>query len=338
MYVAYYLRSQEEFNELLTSFDIGYTLGRAALGLLVVLLAISLYSKLKYEYKQLAHKLLGLVLILGIMHSATVIERGVPESPLAAVYSLLFFSVSFTALISYLMRNVLRGIFVPKAPYRIKSVEKIAKGIWQMQLRAVGDKQIKAKPGQFVYINIHKRGLKGKLHPFSLSEIKDNEIHISIKEIGDFTGKISDKLEGEKVSVEGAFGNFSSENGSDKQVWIAGGIGITPFVSMADALSDQKQVKLYYSATSKEEMAYQQQLEKLASQNTNFSVEFVITNEQERLTAAQIVANIDEEDYEDTTFFICGPGDMNKQLAKGLYANGVSRENVFIEHFRMLDK
>lgn len=73
IYVAYFFSSQEKFNELLTSFETGYILGRLALILLVGLLAISIYSKLKYEYKQFAHKLLGLVLILGVLHSATVL-------------------------------------------------------------------------------------------------------------------------------------------------------------------------------------------------------------------------------------------------------------------------
>jgi len=88
-------------------------------------------------------------------------------------------------------------------------------------------------PGQFVFISFNQESLS-ESHPFPISSGPDeNLLRITIKNLGDYTKTLTEKLQkGTIAKIEGPYGVFSYKNTpNENQIWIAGGIGITPFVS-----------------------------------------------------------------------------------------------------------
>ncbi len=105
--------------------------------------------------------------------------------------------------------------------------------------------------GQFVFLNF--KDDEGP-HPFTISSSwhKDGRLVFMIKGLGDYTRQLPDTLKtGDSVQVEGPYGKFDFHNGKENQIWVAGGIGITPFISRMEDLADSSQhnqIDLFYSA------------------------------------------------------------------------------------------
>src|SRR5262249_194321 len=97
-------------------------------------------------------------------------------------------------------------------------------------------------------------------HPFTISSVPgDSSLSITVKSLGSYTGNMIKLLSGQSgvpAMVEGAYGRFSFRNFSNlNQIWVAGGIGITPFLSMAHDLGEgQCSVDLYYSVKTEAEL------------------------------------------------------------------------------------
>lgn len=123
---------------------------------------------------------------------------------------------------------------------------------------------IRYKPGQFLFIRFP--GVKGLSwqHPFSISGTTlSNNLRLSIKALGDHTRRMHRLLEpGTKVEIEGAFGRFSYTSGGKRQLWIAGGIGITPFLSWICSFDDNfnREVDLFYTVSRAEEFLHLEEL------------------------------------------------------------------------------
>ena len=68
------------------------------------------------------------------------------------------------------------------------------------------------------------------------------EIKLAVKASGDFTQYMQAHLQaGMEADVEGGYGMFDYRTGSREQLWIAGGIGLTPFLSwIRDFVSDHQ--------------------------------------------------------------------------------------------------
>ncbi|OYW93380.1 MAG: ferric reductase [Pseudomonadales bacterium 32-61-5] len=108
------------------------------------------------------------------------------------------------------------------------------------------------KAGQFAFVTFDS---KEGPHPFSLSSAwrNDGKLAFSIKGLGDYTSTLPQTLHlGDPVKVEGPYGCFDFCSGKPGQIWVAGGIGIVPFIARLRALAaqpDGRQVTLFYCAS-----------------------------------------------------------------------------------------
>ncbi|MFB6115773.1 MAG: ferredoxin--NADP reductase [Candidatus Nanohalobium sp.] len=94
--------------------------------------------------------------------------------------------------------------------------------------------------------------------------------------------KIDNLKEGEKADVEGPYGSFTNENVEGPYTFIAGGIGITPLMSMIRTINDRNkssQTQLIYGNRSFDEIVFREELEDLKGENNWLSVEHVLSNE-----------------------------------------------------------
>jgi predicted ferric reductase len=189
--------------------------------------------------------------------------------------------------------------------------------------------------GQFVFLQFLGPNVPSEWHPFSLSAINDDSsIEVVVKKLGDYTKLIDVICPSMTVRVEGPYGRFYDSKIPTSQIWIAGGIGITPFLAMAKRLSTTTSVDLYYIVHSREEAVGYQTLIEVVRAHANFRL-FVYdtTQAKSRITATMIQQTSGA--LQDRDIYICGPPPMMKSLTQQLKQLNVSGRRIHSEEFSM---
>jgi predicted ferric reductase len=132
-------------------------------------------------------------------------------------------------------RLLRRGFRLAARPYLVQSATPVADEMVEIVLKPLAE-PIAATAGQFVLVAFFAgptfRGC-GEFHPFTVSAIgADGQIRVGVKALGDCTRRIQGIEPGVLARVHGAFGTFLAERPAAAQLWLAGGIGITPFLAL----------------------------------------------------------------------------------------------------------
>lgn len=141
----------------------------------------------------------------------------------------------------YGWHKVLKPMREKKAPFTVVSVTRENETVTTVRLSPPEGRSLRYKAGQFVYLRFLD-GVPGpEEHPFTLSSSPtEDTISVTAKDLGDFSGGLTEVQAGATALVDGAYGVFRSDKVSPERplVFIAGGIGITPFLSMLGDLAD----------------------------------------------------------------------------------------------------
>lgn len=247
-------------------------MGRAALLTVLVTVVISLFRKafhLSFErWRNLHNGLALLVLGLGFIHS--LFTGNDLESGFLRWF---WFSLLVVALVSYFYhRGPLHHVLGKHSyTYEITDLRQETHDTWTVEMRATEERQIHShRAGQFHFLTIHRENMPVEEHPFTISSApsENGMLASTIKQSGDFTRLIGRARVGDAVSVRGPFGRFCYNlhlPGSDL-VFVAGGVGITPFISMLREMrntNDSRHVLLIYSNRSEGDIIFSEELDDL---------------------------------------------------------------------------
>lgn len=315
-----------------TTWDVRF--GVIAIMLMILFLVLTFFVKLPYHIWKWTHKFMGLAFFSASLH-VLLIPSDVTQVTILKYYMFFLVSLGFTAI---LYRTVLGYYFVPKLEYVVKEIHAVNPSVIEVVMQPKDEKHcMQYTPGQFIFIGFpNAKGLE-EVHPFSLSSQPDGScISIGVKALGDYTTHLRELKVGDRAVIEGPFGRTSYKYYSTKeQIWIAGGIGITPFLGMARSLTtqDDYKVDLYYSAISLEEAAFNDELSRIAESNPNFRLIPWYGKEKGFLSAEAIIK--ESVGVLGKEIFICGPPGMMKAL-KGQFAKWkVPVSRVHSEEFTM---
>jgi ferredoxin-NADP reductase len=144
--------------------------------------------------------------------------------------------------------------------------------------------------------------------------------------------------QGASARVEGPYGKFSYRRAQGRrQVWIAGGIGITPFLGMARSLRDPDlDIVLFYAVKERSDAVFLDELESIARAVPGFSLVLVVEAEEGVVTADLVAARTGG--LEDKDFLVCGPPVMINALRAQLAARGVPASRVHFELFGFVQR
>ncbi|MCA9381549.1 hypothetical protein KC678_04750, partial [Candidatus Dojkabacteria bacterium] len=190
---------------------------------------------------------------------------------------------------------------------------------------------------QFSFLQILNKDVSLEPHPFTMSSVESEEyLQFSIKELGDWSKSMEKVKVGDKVKVTGPYGHFTTDNfrESKKQVWIGGGIGITPFLSKIRSELTQKScedIYLIYSERNKENASFMHEITKLDDIETHLKSIIHFSDEQGFLSADQISEWVCG--FEDTIFLMCGPKPMTESISKQLISKGIKPDDIVFEFF-----
>ena len=182
---------------------------------------------------------MGAMFAAGTFHFFFILKPFAMSDP-AGIYSGLFCLAGFVAYIWMLLPETMR----PSYGYKIADIQATGDAL-ALTLSPSG-KPMRPKPGQFGVLRFTGAG-KAEPHPFSYSKIEKNgSLRVTIKALGDFTFGLNNAIEiGQDVRIQGPFGRFQ-HTGKTSEIWVAGGIGITPFFAWAHALdASAKHVDLF---------------------------------------------------------------------------------------------
>jgi predicted ferric reductase len=309
--------------------------GIVGLALMLALLILTFYIRLPYRIWLATHKYLGVAYLLICIH-VLFTPNVITDNFFIRIYLIALVAIGLAA---YVYRTLLPNIFVRHYVYLVHAVSEKSAGVVEVTLTPT-TKAINFQAGQFIFLSFQADGLSSEWHPFTIvSPPNPNTLDVAIKSLGGYTEtmtRLLPHLVGMSVLVEGAYGRFSFRNFHNaNQVWIAGGIGITPFLSMAQKLGDGPfNIDLYYSVRSEAELI---DLDKLmyAQQNQPGKVfrvfPFVTEKYNRRLSADLIAATTGDLTQRD--FLICGPTPMMNSMKDQLVKMGVKKYKIHSEEF-----
>jgi predicted ferric reductase len=321
---------------LLPSGNLSIDFGIYSLLLMMALLVVTFFARFRYTVLKNLHKLLGVALFFGGLHSFF-ITSDISRNMVIRGY---IFSLLGIAVMVYVYRSIFPQFFVKKYKYKVDEVRKISDTVVEITMRPTG-KVMPYKAGQFVFIGFKDLGgvVSDEEHPFTISSSPNEKfLSIIVKSLGDYTQTIDELKQNSMAVIEGPFGDFTYHvKKSEQQVWIAGGVGITPFLSMARyfrEMKDSRIVDLYYCARDKNDAVYLNEFLEISKECSNFHIRPFLGNERGFLTADIVEKECGELRGKD--IFVCGPPTMMQTLKKQFLSLKVQKDKIHMEEFKLL--
>ena len=283
-----------------------------------------------YEGWKKLQGFIGVFFILGYLHSMTVPMRSTRKSPSIGIkYSLSWHGFLF-------VHRGLWGFFKKYVRYTVEAVKHPNNSTTEVTLRAKKDLIRNNAAGQFLFIRFPGDKALNELHPFTISSApNENVLRVTIKASGDFTRHLFGNLQaGTEAIIEGAHGMFDYKTGGQKQIWVAGGIGVTPFLSFIRDMNGKlnHDVDFYYTVRHREEAIFVEEIEEAAKKNPRLKAHIRFSSTDGSLTVEDIVKNAGGN-IREHHMYMCGPLPMVQAFEKKFLEVGVIADNIHYEEF-----
>lgn len=330
------------------------TFGVLALVLMTVSISLTLWARLNHELFVYMQRSFGFIFVVGALH--VFMTPGTKAvSPALTVYlgALALFGVG-----GFAYRSLFSDVLVRRHDYWVGATHALDEAVMEITMTPKKE-ALDFVPGQFVFVSFLSRGMSETLrpvtivsegpsevvtfragavqhqwHPFSITSASgQSELKVTVKAVGDYTSAMRLLERGAEARVEGPYGTFSYRNIRNlRQIWIAGGIGVTPFVSMARSLgSSGHAIDVFYAVKSGAEAYFLDEFRDIGRRHNNLSVTLVAEDEVGFVTADHVAEK--SGGLADKDVLICGPRGMIEALSSQFVAQGVPASRIHYELF-----
>lgn len=247
-------------------------------------------------------------------------------------------SISF-----YIYHKFIRTTFNNRKGLTVVDVSNLAPEIIEIRMRYNNGKVYNYRAGQFGYFRMMSSLLSKEEHPFTISSQPGSDgLTITVKILGDYTATLKNLPVGTNVIYDGPYGVFTPEQNAQHHIFIAGGIGITPFLSIISewnfkGITDP--ITLIWSAKSSDEMIHHEFFERIESKNSNFLFVPVISRPIPNKTDGKHIDKIllesivKKKELKNTVVYICGPQTLRTRVIKDFKMIGIPSGNIHYEKF-----
>jgi predicted ferric reductase len=317
----------------------------AGMGALVALVALILSSthrqrlRLSYERWRGAHIGLGaLVIALSLAHVLGV-GRYLALDTFRGTALVLF----VMAALGVFTLRVARPFSTAGRPYVLGHVRAERGDATTLALEADGHSGLAFSPGQFAWLKLAGAPYALAEHPFSLSSSAERprRPELTIKALGDFTAAVRDLAPGERVLLDGPHGTFREPLPGAGYVLVAGGIGITPVMSLLRTLadrSDPRPLVLVYANRDWDDVTFREEIDDLRRE-LDLEVVHVLSRapsgwegERGRVDAA-LLRRVLPPDAARRNVFVCGSTPMTDSALAALREAGLPDAHIHAERF-----
>ncbi|MFO7976880.1 MAG: ferredoxin reductase family protein [Candidatus Hydrogenedentota bacterium] len=327
----------------LFSLDTSWKIYLGKFTLLFVLLAVPFalffrFLGLNYQTWRVMHKAMIAVIVLAFAHGWFA-GSDLDNAGVQAVFIVLLAS----AVAIFVYRNAILP-FVGRYRYTVEGVDKAARDVYTLTLKPVNGGMPPHDAGQFAFLKLTRPGRRSEEHPFTIpsSPMERGHVQFTIKRSGDFTNTIGDTRPGDKAFLEGPLGRFSPVHyEAPCFLFIAGGVGITPIISMLRYLrdiKDQRRGLLLYANHAEPDIIFR---DELASLPHNMSVVHVLKEApenwsgEEGLITQDIIRRHAGEILDKCHVMLCGPPPMMDAVLESLNNLGIEPQRIHFEKFSL---
>jgi len=228
-------------------------------------------------------------------------------------------------------------MIIKKYKARIEAIESVIEGVYTLTFSSIG-KSFRYSPGQFLHIAIDAEydgsGQWPESRCFSMQTSPEEEyLKITYAVKGEFTKKMKKELKvGEEVWLKMPYGElFELGHDINNSVFVSGGTGITPYLSLFtdSSFANYKNPVLYAGYRNKDFNIYREELEKALTINPEFKVINVYEDKEGMLNIDKIY----KENGNTPSYFISGPPVMIKLFKQRLLTFGVSEMKIFTDEW-----
>lgn len=216
--------------------------------------------------------------------------------------------------------------------YVVAQVSHPARACVEVELEPL-EGALEVVPGQYVFVAFHSgehyRSCN-EYHPFTVSGVRGRRLCLTIKALGDCTLEMQQLGVGLSARVEGPFGAFFDRSGAGTpQLWIAGGIGITPFLAQLERLGPDVDLKMAYLFRRGEDALHMDELVNAAEQRPKMEL-FTLVSATD---LTRLWAWLDGIDLAQRDCYVCGPPPLLDAVLAQLAQRGVDASRVHFERF-----
>ncbi len=296
-----------------------------------------------YQFTKSIHNFTIVALVLMQIH--VLMTTSAQTNPYIFTLYMVYF---FLATGFYLYHKLIKAWLLEDTKYKITNLVYETEDMMTISLTPQNNHHFQYSPGQFAYFKISSPYFSSEEHPFSIvsSPTEKDQIAITVKAVGDYTKDLRRLKIGDEMTVEGPFGKFSfttyaNENAS---VFIAGGIGITPFISMLEYMAKKdptRPVMLLWSVRKKKDLIKYDHLVALKNTMPNFIFVPIVSGDE---TWEGESGRLDYSRLEDFTsfypfretntgYYICGPENLMTLTLETLLKLRISKNQIHYESF-----
>lgn len=315
--------------------DLAESLGEFSYYGLLVLVAITLITFIPYHLWRWTHKLMGGFFALSAFHYFFIMKPFANTDPVG-LYVLGFCVLGIAAYIYTLLPD---RILRRAKPHTISQIENTGDAI--AVTMTPDTRAVSYRAGQFAFISFDAPGLE-EVHPYTISKAPDasGSLRVTIKPMGGHTKQLSRRLKtGAGAHVQGPYGHFGNTGRKGNRIWVAGGIGITPFMALSQDLANRPEnlnapVHLFYCVKNRSRAAHLDALEALSETRSDFTLHLVESGISKRLDAKMIKRAVGV-DFNKARVSFCGPASMREGLKRDLASVGLASRRFAYEEFEI---
>ena len=296
--------------------ELGDDMGEPALYILLAMLVITLWRRFPYHIWRHLHRVMPVLYLMLALHAAMLAPQNYWTQPVGALMAVFITLGVLASIVS------LAGLIGRQRQVKGSIVSVISEGD-VTEITCHLDEQWKTHhPGQFAFITFDL--LEGA-HPFTIASADqgDQTITFFIKALGNFTRQIAQRVQiGQAVRIEGPYGRFQIDrhNPNHRQIWVAGGIGVTPFLAWLESLQSRpaatRTVDLHYCTRDRESDRFVNRLQTLCATLPGIRLHVHSARHGEVLTAHSLKLADDQRKKAEVWF--CGPRGLADALKKGV--------------------
>ncbi len=297
--------------------DLAEDMGEWAIYAVLAMLAITLWKKFPYRTWRFLHRAMPVLYLMLAFHAALLAPQDYWAQPIGALLAVLLAAGVYGA-----SRSLLGDIGrAREASGTIIAIEHPAADVTTVRCHLVRGWR-GHQPGQFAFVSFDDR--EGA-HPFTIASADhgDSTISFQIKALGDYTSGLATRLQtGQVVRVEGPYGRFDIArcNPRARQIWIAGGIGVTPFLAWLESLQAAPEqapaAELHYCTRDRDTDAFVPRLEALCAALPGIRLHIHGARQGANLTAEAL------GEAKHAEIWFCGPSGLADALRRGLRTMG----------------
>lgn len=308
-------------------------LGEWSIYALLLMLALTLWRRFPYHAWRLAHRVMPALFLVLAFHAVALAPAGYWTGITGLLLAPLLAAGIWSAGVA-LAGRIGHG---RRSHGRITALERKRDGVLEVECRLdAGWRGHQA--GQFAFVRFDRR--EGA-HPYTIASAprRDGVIRFEIKALGDYTSRLPGALRvGQPVEVEGPYGCFQLDaDAGAPQVWVAGGIGVTPFLAWLDTLAADPtrapSAQLHYCVRDAAADPFAATLRERCAALPSIQLNIHDAARGQRLDATQLT--LDSAPGHAAQVWFCGPAGLARSLRAGLRRLGRTDVRWHQEAFQM---